>query len=143
MVEKGCIGSKWVNLVFERFSYFYLGFLVTEQQEKLEMLDELILILSVSRNQIHVIARMSKKGFSLRTSRTYCVKSVQIKSFFWPAFSSICSKYGDFLCNCPYSVQIQENTDQKKLHIWTLFTQGRITEDHIVGLITGNPECYC
>ena len=42
------------------------------------MLDELILVRSVSRNQIHVIAKMSKKGFSLRTSRTYCVKSVQI-----------------------------------------------------------------
>ena len=136
----GANGLTWFLRVF---SYFYLGFLVTGQQEKLEMLDELILIRSVSRNQIHVIARMSKKGFSLRTSRTYCVKSVQIKSFFWPAFSSICSKYGDLLSNCPYSVQIQENTDQKKLHIWTLFTQGRITEDHIVGLITGNPECYC
>ena len=23
----------------------------------------------------------------------------------------------------PYSVQIRENTDKKKLHIWTLFTQ--------------------
>ena len=24
---------------------------------------------------------------------------------------------------CPYSVRIQENTDQKQLRIWTLFTQ--------------------
>ena len=136
----GANGLTWFLRVF---SYFCLGFLVTGQQEKLEMLDELILVRSVSRNQIHVIAKMSKKGFSLRTSRTYCVKSIQIKSFFWPAFSSICSKYGDLLSNCPYSVQIQENTDQKKLHIWTLFTQGHITEDHIVDLITGNPECYC
>ena len=136
----GANGLTWFLRVF---SYFYLGFLVTGQQEKLEMLDELILIRSVSRNQIHVIARMSKKGFSLRTSRTYCVKSVQIKSFFWPAFSCIRTEYGDLLSNSPYSVQIQENTDQKKLRIWTLFTQGHITEDHIVGLITGNPECYC
>ena len=34
------------------------------------------------------------------------------------------SKYGVFLvCISPYSVQIRENTDQKKLRIWTLFTQ--------------------
>ena len=77
------------------------------------MLDQLTFIRSVSRNQIHVIARMSKKGFSLRISRTYCVKRVQIKSFFWPAFSSIRTKYGNLLSNSPYSVQIQEIMDQK------------------------------
>ena len=42
----------------------------------------------------------------------HCVKSVQIRSFFWSVFSCIRN-----------SVQIQENTDQKKLRIWTLFTQ--------------------
>ena len=31
------------------------------------------------------------------------------------------SKYGVF--SGPYSVRIRENTDQKKLRIWTLFTQ--------------------
>ena len=30
---------------------------------------------------------------------------------------------GDLLSKSPYSVQMQENTDQKKLRIWTLFTQ--------------------
>ena len=30
-------------------------------------------------------------------------------------------KYGVF--SVPYSARMQENTDQKKLHIWTLFTQ--------------------
>ena len=29
----------------------------------------------------------------------------------------------EFLRKPPYSVRIQENTDQKKLRIWTLFTQ--------------------
>ena len=34
------------------------------------------------------------------------------------------SKYGVFLIRIfPYSVQMRENTDQKKLCIWTLFTQ--------------------
>ena len=36
----------------------------------------------------------------------HCVKSVQIRSFFWSVFW-----------------RIQENTDQKKLRIWTHFTQ--------------------
>ena len=40
----------------------------------------------------------------------HCVKSGQIRSFFWSIF---------FL----YSVRIRENTDQKKLRTWTLFTQ--------------------
>ena len=37
-------------------------------------------------------------------------------SFFWSVFSCIWTDYGDLR-------SIQENTDQKKLHIWTLFTQ--------------------
>ena len=43
--------------------------------------------------------------------------------FFWSVFSCIRKEYGDLLHKSPYSVQIQENTDQKKLRIWTLFTQ--------------------
>ena len=53
----------------------------------------------------------------------HCVKSVQIQSFFWSVFSCIRTEYGDLLRKSPYSVRIQENTDQKKLRIWTLFTQ--------------------
>ena len=43
----------------------------------------------------------------------HCVKSVHIRSFFWPVFSRIRTEYGE----------IRENTDQKKLRIWKLFTQ--------------------
>ena len=53
----------------------------------------------------------------------HCVKSVQIRSFFWPVLSCIKTKYGDLRSKSPYSVRIQENTDHKKLRIWTLFTQ--------------------
>ena len=42
-----------------------------------------------------------------------CVKSVQIRSSFGP-----------------YSVQIRENTDQKKLHIWTLSAWYSLTHVH-------------
>ena len=53
----------------------------------------------------------------------HCVKSVQIRSFFWSVFSRIRTEYGEILRISPYSVRVRENTDQKKLGIWTLFTQ--------------------
>ena len=53
----------------------------------------------------------------------YHVKSVQIRRFFWFVFSCIRTEYGDLWSKSPYSVRIQESTDQKKLRIWTLFTQ--------------------
>ena len=53
----------------------------------------------------------------------HCVRSVQMRTFFWSVYSCIRTEYRDLLLKSPYSVQIQENTDQKKLRIWTLFTQ--------------------
>ena len=53
---------------------------------------------------------------------THCVKSAKIRSFFWSLFSCIRTECGDLRTKSPYSIQIQENTDQKKLRIWTLFT---------------------
>ena len=52
-----------------------------------------------------------------------CVKSVQIRSYFWSVFSCIRTEYGNLRSKLVYSVRIQENTNQKKLRIWTLFTQ--------------------
>ena len=54
---------------------------------------------------------------------SHCVKCVQIRSFPWSIFSRIWTEYGEILGISPYSVRMRENTDQKKLHIWTLFTQ--------------------
>ena len=54
------------------------------------------------------------------------MKSVKIRCFFWSVFSRIRTEHGDFgdlHSKSPYSVRIRENTDQKKLRIWTLFTQ--------------------
>ena len=51
------------------------------------------------------------------------MKSIQIRSYFWSAFSRIRTEYGEILRISPYSVRMRENTDQKKLLIWTLFTQ--------------------
>ena len=45
----------------------------------------------------------------------HCVKSVQIRSYFWCVFSYIRTEYGDLrgVISGPYSVRIEENTDQK------------------------------
>ena len=51
------------------------------------------------------------------------MKIVQIRSFFWSVFSRIRTEYGEIRSISPYSVRMRENTDQKKLHIWTLFMQ--------------------
>ena len=59
----------------------------------------------------------------MRTKREHCVKSVQMQSFFWSVFSHIWTEYAEVRSISPYSVRMRENTDQKKLRIWTLFTQ--------------------
>ena len=41
---------------------------------------------------------------------------------FWSVFSCIRTEWGDLRSKSPYYVRIQENADQKKLCIWTLFT---------------------
>ena len=49
--------------------------------------------------------------------------------FFWSVFFRISTKLGDLLRKFPYSVQIWENTDQKKLRIWTFFWQCSLREN--------------
>ena len=41
----------------------------------------------------------------------------------FPTFPHIWTEYGEILRMSPYSVQMRENTEQKKLRIWTLFTR--------------------
>ena len=54
---------------------------------------------------------------------SHCVKRVQIRSFSQSVFSRIGTKYGEIRSISPYSVHMREDTDQKKLRIWALFTQ--------------------
>ena len=63
----------------------------------------------------------SKKPFLPRIM--HCVKSVQIRSFFLVRIFLYSYWIWDWLRKSPYSVQTQETADQKKLSIWTLFTQ--------------------
>ena len=69
------------------------------------------------------------------------LKSVQIRSFFWCLFSFIPSEQGYLRSKSPYSVRIQENTDQKKLSIWTLFTQWEYANQIIVFIRTYLVQC--
>ena len=61
---------------------------------------------------VHIAWKMSKYGV-----------------FFWSVFSRIRTEYGQirsislYRSISPYSVQLRENTDQKKLLIWTFFPQ--------------------
>ena len=59
--------------------------------------------------------------FRGNNSTDHYVKSIQIWSFFWSVFSRIRTEYGEIRIISPYSVWMRENTDQKKLCIWTLF----------------------
>ena len=63
-----------------------------------------------------VVTNISDKSY-------HCVKSTRIRSIFWSVFSCIQTEYGEILRISPYSVRMRENTDQKKLRIWTHFTQ--------------------
>ena len=51
------------------------------------------------------------------------MKSVPIRRFFWAAFYRIRSEYEDLRSKYPYLVRIRENTDLKKLRIWTFITK--------------------
>ena len=66
----------------------------------------------------------------------HCVKSVQTRSLFRSVFSRIWTEYREILRISPHSVQMRENTDQKKPRIWALFTQCYIKS--IVKTITTN-----
>ena len=46
-------------------------------------------------------------------STIHCLESVQIRSYFWSVFSRIRTEYREILRIFPYSVRMQENTDQK------------------------------
>ena len=56
------------------------------------------------------------------SAKCYCVKSVQIRSYFWSLFSRIWNEYGEIRSISPYSLRMLGNMDQKQLRIWTLFT---------------------
>ena len=99
------------------------------------LLKKLLLNQSTSKNLFVDVPNVAYENQSfIREKRTVkevvssclninCVKSAQILSFFWSVFSHIRTEYGEILRISPYLVRMQENVVQKKLRIWTLFTQ--------------------
>ena len=82
----------------------------------------------LSLNEIQNIFTMAPKAFIYnqviqKELSIHCVKSVQIRSFFFSVFSRIRTEYWEILHISPCSVRMWENKDQKRLCIWTLFTQ--------------------
>ena len=60
--------------------------------------------------------------FAISLLSLHYVKSVQIWSLFWSVFSRIRTKYGEIRSISPYSVRMWENTDQRKLRIYYIFS---------------------
>ena len=54
---------------------------------------------------------ISSSGKVLDHGNLTCVKSVQIRSYFWSVFSCIRTEYRDLLGKSPCLVRLQENTD--------------------------------
>ena len=69
-------------------------------------------------NDQHAHINTFRKSWSF----TLCEKC-QIRSFFWSVSSHIKTEYGEILRFSPSSVWMWENTDQRKIRIWTLFTR--------------------
>ena len=55
------------------------------------------------------------------TDVTLCKKCPNT-DFFLVRISRIWTEYEEIRSSSPYPFRIRENTDQEKLHIWTLFT---------------------
>ena len=80
------------------------------------------LILYLITNVWHVACNFT---FILRNllTRTKSLREKCPNTQFFSVFSWIRTEYGDLFCKSPFSVRLEENTDQKKLRIWTFFTQ--------------------
>ena len=65
-------------------------------------------------------------------------KSPNTEFFLVGVFPYLDREYADLRSKSPYSVQIQKNTDQKNLRIWTLFTRWWFTKfcDVLISIIT-------
>ena len=87
-------------------------------------IDAMVKLIIVSCFSRYIVSRLIWKIPPL--SAKHCVKSVQIRSFFSSVFSRIRTEYSEMLRIFLYSVLMWENTDQKKLLIWTLFTQWKV-----------------
>ena len=67
-----------------------------------------------------VVQKCGLSCFKVKIYCPHCVKGIQIRSFSWSVFSHIRTKYREIRSISQYLVRMRDNTDQKKLRIWTL-----------------------
>ena len=65
----------------------------------------------LARNAVFITLKDHKEYFNREV--THCVKSVQIRGYFWSICSCIRIEYEDLRSKSPCSIRIQENADQK------------------------------
>ena len=113
-------------MFFQCMLYFYLNLTLDMLVEKMCMPET-----------FHLLS-----GFKLSSLAciTYCVKSIQIWSFFWSVFSRIRTEYRDMTDKSPYPVRTQKNVDQKKLQIQIVFAQCLSSVSQIT--ISNSPVLY-
>ena len=88
----------------------------------------LVMLFSIVLSSIVLFTTLGKYIRCLVLGKaTGIVTAWKVWIFFWSVFSCSWAEYGDLICKSPYSVRIQENTDQKKHRIRTLFTQWVLT----------------
>ena len=75
-----------------------------------------------------LFSRIISYGDSCFRLHLHCVKGVHIRSFFWSVFSLIWTEYGEISSYLSVFSPGAEKYDQKKLRIWTIFTQCDYTE---------------
>ena len=74
-------------------------------------------ILKLVRHVHYFVHIKQKLCTTSKRAKNALLESVQIRSFFWSLFSCIWTEYGGLLRKSLYLVQIQQNTEQKKLRI--------------------------
>ena len=90
---------------------------MTASESTFYILVALLLCLLVSTKSDDVQWPLSLPHNFHRSLREKCPNA----KFFQVCIFSIRTEYGDWRSQSPFSVWIQENTDQKKLRIWILF----------------------
>ena len=93
-------------------------------------------------SQVHGNILQSHRFCRFLRQIKHCVKSIYTRSFFWSVFPRIRTEYGDLLRKFPYSIQIRENTDQKKLRNLVAFhAEAWQVYFHFLQIIF-HPFCY-
>ena len=63
----------------------------------------------------HILLYVRNRQLKVWVSASHCVKSVQIRSYFWSVFSRIWTEYGEIQRISPYSVRMPENVDHNSV----------------------------